>query len=338
MAIPSGFEHRLSMARVPMPDFFGGSMKDVSLDGPGGSDPTPVVPPIRTPADDQEPGEGGDRKGSMVTLQISARSATGKPIGPVILMQGSLQKRTTGAISARWVSRKVVVEGEPTHMLCYYEEEGKDTKMTAAAKEALGKGGGNSRPKAVLRLSECTCYLKANSDVVFVVEGMGKRGAAPRTYEFKATSASEASEWVACISAAAEHAKTEWQDQQDAMSRRLSVGLDAPPPPPSAPSPRGSMLARTSSALGNVARRFSSSRALRVPAPEDGGSSGWEDVSPANPRGAPNFVGLQDVSGPEGGVYGSVDELSLHAMPPVSPQTQPTSSGKHKVSFAAQPP
>ena len=90
--------------------------------------------------------------------------------------------------------------------------------------------------------------------------------------------------------------------------------------------------------LGNVARRFSSSRALRVPAPEDGGSSGWEDVSPANPRGAPNFVGLQDVSGPEGGVYGSVDELSLHAMPPVSPQTQPTSSGKHKVSFAAQPP
>ncbi len=38
-------------------------------------------------------------------------------VGPVILKQGALQQRTTGKVSARWVTRMVVVEGSPRHRL-----------------------------------------------------------------------------------------------------------------------------------------------------------------------------------------------------------------------------
>ena len=223
------------------------------------------------------------RKGSMVTITTNtvAKTPTAPAVpGPVILMRGLLQKRTTGTVSARWVTRTVVIEGAPSHMLCYYD--------------AAEKG----KPKNVLRLSELTSRRKENTDCVFLAI------TAPRTYEFRASSAAEAAEWVACITAAAGRASLEWQEQQGARrSSRpsppsMSGNRPSPPPmgdsrpsPPSAPpnQSRRSVFARGMSAVLDFSPRKSFSRSSkrveRIPAPENEGSSEWEDVlsSTSNP-------------------------------------------------------
>ena len=88
-------------AKVPLPGFFGSfNVK---------SEPDELAPAadasltLRTEHEREQPAGGGDRKGSLVTVQLTSMgsSAAGKPIGPVILMRGTLQKRTTGKVSAR---------------------------------------------------------------------------------------------------------------------------------------------------------------------------------------------------------------------------------------------
>ena len=189
-----------------------------------------------------------------ITTNTVANTPTAPVVpGPVILMRGLLHKRTTGTMSARWVTRTVVIEGAPSHMLCYYD--------------AAEKG----KPKNVLRLSELTSRRKENTDCVFLAI------TAPRTYEFRASSAAEAAEWVACIAAAAGRASLEWQEQQGART-------SSRPSPPSAPpnQSRRSVFARGMSAVLEFSPRKSFSRSSkrveRIPAPENEGSSEWEDV------------------------------------------------------------
>lgn len=163
----------------------------------------------------------------------------------------------------------MVIEGAPSHMLCYYD--------------AAEKG----KPKNVLRLSELTSRRKENKDCVFLAI------TAARTYEFKASSAGEAAEWVACITAAAGKASSAWQEQQQASRSSIpspppgpgpsppAMG-DSRPSPPSAPpsQPRRSVLGRRFSAMLDFMPRksLSSKRVERIPAPENEGSSEWEDV------------------------------------------------------------
>ena len=221
------------------------------------------------------------RSGSIVTIPkgFTTKTVDNMPTapaapGPVILMRGLLEKRTTGKVSARWVARTVVIEGAPSHMLCYYD--------------AAEKG----KPKNVLRLSELTSRRKENKDCVFLAI------TAPRTYEFRASSAAEAAEWVACITAAAGRASSEWQEtvRRSSGISPPSMSGDRPNPPPmgdSRPSPpsappktrtaRRSVFSRGMSAVLDFSPRksFSSKRVERIPAPENERSSEWEDVLPS---------------------------------------------------------
>jgi hypothetical protein len=249
---------------VTLPGFFSSSSFSVN------SHPDPGAE-RREDGQGQAANKGKDKKGSMVTISANTVARTPRvpsAPGPVILMRGLLQKRTTGTVSARWVARTVVIEGAPSHMLCYYD--------------AAEKG----KPKNVLRLSELTSRRKENKDCVFLAI------TAARTYEFKASSAGEAAEWVACITAAAGKASSAWQEQQQA-SRSSIPGPppgpspppaidDSRPSPPSAPpsQPRRSVLGRRFSAMLDFMPRksLSSKRVERIPAPENEGSSEWEDV------------------------------------------------------------
>ena len=119
---------------VPVPGFFFGSFSDKRA-------------PSTLLSEQERQVEGMEaRKGSMVTIAMAAGTPRApSTIGPAVLMRGTLQKRTTGAVSARWVVRTVVIEGEPSHMLCYYD--------------AAEKG----KPKVVLRLSELSSRRKERS-------------------------------------------------------------------------------------------------------------------------------------------------------------------------------
>ena len=246
---------------VTLPGFF--SSSSISLNSP----PDPDAE-RREDGQGQATNKGEDRKGSMVTISASTMARTPRvpsAPGPVILMRGLLQKRTTGTVSARWVARTVVIEGAPSHMLCYYD--------------AAEKG----KPKNVLRLSELTSRRKENKDTHFLAI------TAARTYEFKAPTAGEAAEWVACITAAAGKASSAWQEQQQASRSSIprpppgpspsAIGDSFPSPPSAPPSqPRRSVLGRSFSAMFMPRKSLSSKRVERIPAPENEGSSEWEDV------------------------------------------------------------
>lgn len=256
---------------VPLPGFFG----SFSVKSP----PNPVSERQQEVLQEQEQAVDkgkAPRKGSMVTITMAANTPTAPAIGPVVLMRGILQKRTTGAVSARWVTRTVVIEGAPSHMLCYYD--------------ASEKG----KPKNVLRLSELTSRRKDTSECVFLVVTVS------RSYEFRASSAAESAEWVACISAAAERATSEWQEQQEqgAGSSRPSpssmgsnvlspplMGDSRPSPPSAPPAQTRSVFARTTSAVRQFSpRKFSGKQVERIPAPDNNGSTEWEDVLPSTPK------------------------------------------------------
>ena len=246
---------------VTLPGFF--SSSSFSLKSPADPDAE-----RREDGQGQATNKGKDRKGSMVTISASTMARTPRvpsAPGPVILMRGLLQKRTTGTVSARWVARTVVIEGAPSHMLCYYD--------------AAEKG----KPKNVLRLSELTSRRKENKDTHFLAI------TAARTYEFKAPSAGEAAEWVACITAAAGKASSAWQEQQQASRSSIprpppgpspsAIGDSFPSPPSAPPSqPRRSVLGRGFSAMFMPRKSLSSKKVERIPAPENEGSSEWEDV------------------------------------------------------------
>ena len=255
-------------ARVPLIDM------PVTLPGFYSSSSFSLKSPADPDAERREDGQGQatnkgkDRKGSMVTISASTMARTPRvpsAPGPVILMRGLLQKRTTGTVSARWVARTVVIEGAPSHMLCYYD--------------AAEKG----KPKNVLRLSELTSRRKENKDTHFLAI------TAARTYEFKAPTAGEAAEWVACITAAAGKASSAWQEQQQASRSSIprpppgpspsAIGDSFPSPPSAPPSqPRRSVLGRGLSAMFMPRKSLSSKKVERIPAPENEGSSEWEDV------------------------------------------------------------
>ena len=62
----------------------------------------------------------------------------------------------------------------------------------------------------------------------------------------------------------------------------------------------------------------------------DGGGGEWEDVSPASGSKLPSNAGLgfQDVSGPAGGVCGSLEELSDGGVVAVSTPRDATPQGR----------
>ena len=221
---------------MPVPGFFFGSFSDKRAPSTLSSEQVRQV-------------EGKEaRKGSMVTIAMAAGTPRApSTIGPAVLMRGTLQKRTTGAVSARWVARTVVIEGEPSHMLCYYDAAEKGKPKVVLRLSELSSRRKERSPLYLCGCSPCytqccsphcirlqpllhrmqpplhtvaasitygcsICYsgvaasvAQENSDCVFFVS------TPLRAYEFKASSAAEASDWVACVSAAAARASSEWQ-------------------------------------------------------------------------------------------------------------------------------
>lgn len=121
-----------------------------------------------------------------------------------VLKSGTLQKRTSGKLSARWVTRSVVVDSEN---FCY-DSKGKQSgdKPAAGGDDDDDEGdddGGKSKPsRQVLPLRELLrCRLKdVKTWDVFILQHTS------RSYEWRAPSASEACDWVECINAAKERA------------------------------------------------------------------------------------------------------------------------------------
>ena len=121
-----------------------------------------------------------------------------------VLKSGSLKKRSKQKMQMLWQQRFVVLEGAPTHVLVYYY---------ASAE----RNDANSKPRGVVPLNEA-------SAAVFGKDGTTFRVKAPlRAYEFRAASASDASEWVREIEGAAADARVRGGgDRTTATNRRSS--------------------------------------------------------------------------------------------------------------------
>ena len=290
---------------VPLPSFFTGSvrdmnaMTDVSLDDAADSAP-------RSTSD-----------GPPVDLQHTVSS----PGPATVLKSGPLQKRTTGKLSARWAARFVVVDSE---YFCYYDSKNKHLDLanlpwSTSEKPAAGgdegdegdddggggKGGGKGKPaRQVLQLSELSCRLKdlAEHSDIFILQHTS------RSYEWRAPSPAEAAEWVACVSAAAERASG-----PSAAAGGPAAGAGELPAAaaPITLTRELSLRERSTTWMAKMRRKSSKPKVMRSTY-EDAGSSEWEDVSPASVMKVPSnpSLGFQDVSGPAGGVCGSLDELS----------------------------
>lgn len=304
---------------VPLPSFFTGSvrdmnaMADISLDD----------------ATDSTPGTTSD--GPPPDLQHAGSVSPGPA---AVLKSGPLQKRTTGKLSARWATRFVVLDSE---YFCYYDGKSRPANHqppTGGDEEGDDddEGGGKAASKSgkparqVLRLSELSCSLKdltEHSDT-FILQHTA------RSYEWRAPSPAEASEWVACISAAAERASLAWRAQTKGGGA-ASGGSELPAAPTTVTLTREkSLREKSTSWMAKVRRKSSKPKVVRT-SYQDGGGGEWEDVSPASVSKVPSNaagLGFQDVSGPAGGLSGSLAELSDGGVVAVSTPRDTTPQGQ----------
>ena len=213
------------MPTLALPSFFGDSFRNSFRNSSFFGAPAPAAAPDEL----QQPDEDAIEPASLTPFVpqqpalIPARNSpaegsspgliqrlNAKPVEAValtaqsVLKSGSLKKRSKQKMQMLWQQRFVVLEGAPTHVLVYYY---------ASAE----RNDANSKPRGVVPLNEA-------SAAVFGKDGTTFRVKAPlRAYEFRAASASDASEWVREIEGAAADARARGGgDRTTATNRRSS--------------------------------------------------------------------------------------------------------------------
>ena len=112
--------------------------------------------------------------GATVPVSLAAQS---------IIRSGPLKKHSRN-ITGVWQVRYVVLEGAPTHVICYY--------YASAASEVSA-----SRPRGVVPLNEISVQHSGKDRMTFRVQ------APSRAYELRAQTVAEAESWISCIKDAA---------------------------------------------------------------------------------------------------------------------------------------